>query len=62
MPRRFAPRNDKGESCVVVSLFAVTTDEKGDSMQYYVYLLTNKLNTILYVGVTNDLDLNTEMN
>ncbi len=25
-------------------------------MQYYVYLLTNKLNTVLYVGVTNDLE------
>ena len=23
--------------------------------QYYVYILTNKLNTVLYVGVTNDL-------
>ena len=23
--------------------------------QYYVYLLTNKTNTVLYVGVTNDL-------
>ena len=25
-------------------------------MQYYVYLLTNKLNTVLYVGVTNNLE------
>ena len=50
------PRNDKEGSCVVVSFFTVTTDEKGDSMQYYVYLLTNKLNTVLYVGVTNDLE------
>ena len=24
-------------------------------MKYYVYILTNKYNTILYVGVTNDL-------
>jgi len=23
--------------------------------QYYVYILTNNLNTVLYVGVTNDL-------
>ena len=25
-------------------------------MQYYVYLLTNNLNTVIYVGVTNDLN------
>lgn len=25
------------------------------SNQYYVYLLTNKMNTVLYTGVTNDL-------
>lgn len=25
------------------------------SKQYYVYIMTNKLNTVLYVGVTSDL-------
>ena len=25
-------------------------------MEYYVYILTNKLNTVLYVGVTNNLE------
>ena len=25
-------------------------------MQYYVYLLTNKLNTVLYAGITNNLE------
>jgi len=25
------------------------------SRQYYVYIMTNKRNTVLYVGVTNDL-------
>ena len=25
------------------------------SKQYYVYILTNKVNTVLYTGVTNDL-------
>ena len=27
----------------------------GPSRQYYVYLLTNKSNSVLYTGVTNDL-------
>ncbi|MEW6109447.1 MAG: GIY-YIG nuclease family protein [Nitrospirota bacterium] len=27
---------------------------KGDK-QYYVYILTNKSNKVLYIGVTNDL-------
>ncbi len=26
------------------------------SRQYYVYILTNKTNKVLYIGVTNDLD------
>jgi putative endonuclease len=26
------------------------------SFTYYVYILTNKMNTVLYTGVTNDLD------
>ena len=39
MPRRFAPRNDK------VYL----------KMEYYVYILSNRLNTVIYTGVTRDL-------
>ena len=26
------------------------------SKQYYVYIMTNKSNTVLYIGVTNDLE------
>ena len=29
--------------------------EKGISVQYYVYILTNKSNRVLYIGVTNNL-------
>ena len=39
MPRRFAPRNDK------VYL----------KMEYYVYILSNRPNTVIYTGVTRDL-------
>ena len=39
MPRRFAPRNDK------VYL----------KVEYYVYILSNRLNTVIYTGVTRDL-------
>ena len=39
MPRRFAPRNDK------VYL----------KMEYYVYILSNRLNTVIYTGVIRDL-------
>ena len=32
-------------------------NEKGENMKnYYVYILTNKTNTTLYVGVTNDIN------
>jgi predicted GIY-YIG superfamily endonuclease len=24
--------------------------------QYYIYIMTNKLNTTLYIGITNDLN------
>ena len=30
-------------------------DRSAMSKQYYVYMVTNKYNTVLYVGVTNDL-------
>ena len=29
--------------------------EKVDKMEYYVYILTNKLNTTIYTGITRDL-------
>ena len=33
----------------------MTWQSRGMSRQYYVYILTNKRNKVLYTGVTNDL-------
>ena len=31
----------------------------GEKKQYYVYILTNKSNEVLYIGITNDLERRT---
>ena len=38
-----------GRDAVAISLFSE------QELQYYVYIMTNKGNTVLYTGVTNDL-------
>jgi len=36
-------------------LWQKRTDGVTSNKQYYVYILTNKLNGVLYIGITNDL-------
>jgi putative endonuclease len=38
------------------ALDAETTKMKGNYHQYYVYILSNKKNETLYIGMTNDLE------
>ena len=35
--------------------FPYGNNPKGEKMQYYVYILTNKSNNVLYIGMTNDI-------
>ena len=54
MPRRSLPpipRNNIIHGCHCERSEAISMHR-----QYYVYIATNKLNTVLYTGVTNDLE------
>ena len=45
----------QGEMVPVIARSGATWQSRGMERQYYIYILTNKKNRVLYTGVTNDL-------
>ncbi len=43
------------ESIRILSFLRMQESNRGVYIMYYVYIMTNKYNTVLYIGVTNDI-------